>query len=140
MFLNAPIYEDPARGSSAFALLYFLIIGIGIFIAISAIIAGIVCAFVFSKPKKTPQKSKTPPLLHAEKANNTINLKIFSKDQYNEIIIELNLYDQKGTLIAQHYLTQIKTMPNKEYTINHFLSATEEQYTDSFKYRLYKLN
>ena len=86
------------------------------------------------------QVTKEKPTITTELTNldTTLEIKIKANDDYEEVIVELILYDEDDNIISQQHLTETYLKEGNTYIITYTPTLSELTKVDSYTCKLYK--
>lgn len=86
------------------------------------------------------QVTKEKPTITAQQSNlgTTINLQIKANDNYEEVIVQVLIYDENKNIISKQYLTQTNLTKGNTYIVSYNLTWSEITKGHSYTYELYK--
>ena len=120
-----------------------------VFLILVAIIAVIIAIPLIKEDKKADDETtvvtkvtKEAPVLDSEEPSDlsdltTITILIEAKDDYDEVVVELCVYDDSNSIIAKKYLTETNLRKGNTYKVTYTMPLSEAWDADRYTYRVY---
>ena len=131
--------EKPQEKDSSNGCLIIIMVSLALIVI--SVLLSVLSGMLTSSPsnEQTPQQKVEKPTLSSSQSElgTTINIQIQANDDYDQVVVELILYDKDHFIISQQYLTQVNLKSGNTYVVSYNLSATELFTAKAFKYKLY---